>query len=308
MRQSLSSALPETGHRAEPGAGAGTARSRLRSPVVERIAGWSIRHRKTAVLGWLALVVVAFAVGQLLGTPSLPQYDAGQSGRAEQTLQRLGVVSPPAESVLIQARAPGATLSSGPVMRQAARQVAAALGGLPRTGRSPAHLTSATMRTAIAELRATASSRGPVRGPVTASAVAGGRALIVDVPLAGEGAGAISNGALVALRDRILPATLGQAPGVSWAVAGETAGNYDDIAVLHSRTPLVLAVVAVLAFLLLLVAFRSVPIPLVSVGLNMPSVGAAYGLVTLIFQDGRLEGLLGFTGYGAIVPWGERSW
>jgi RND superfamily putative drug exporter len=65
----------------------------------------------------------------------------------------------------------------------------------------------------------------------------------------------------------------------------------------------VLAVVAVLAFCLLLVAFRSVAIPLVSVGLNLLSVGAAYGLVTWVFQGGRLEGLIGYTGYGAIVPW-----
>jgi RND superfamily putative drug exporter len=65
----------------------------------------------------------------------------------------------------------------------------------------------------------------------------------------------------------------------------------------------VLAVVALLAFVLLLVAFRSVAIPLVSVGLNLLSVGAAYGLVTLIFQDGHLQSALGFTSYGGIVPW-----
>jgi RND superfamily putative drug exporter len=63
----------------------------------------------------------------------------------------------------------------------------------------------------------------------------------------------------------VLPATLGKVPGISYAVTGNTAGNHDEIATLHSRTPLVLAVVAVLAFGLLLVAFRSVAIPLVSV-------------------------------------------
>ncbi|MGO8887607.1 MAG: hypothetical protein ACLPUO_24985 [Streptosporangiaceae bacterium] len=77
-----------------------------------------------------------------------------------------------------------------------------------------------------------------------------------------------------------------------WAVAGPAAENYDDIAVLHSRTPVVLAVVAVLAFGLLLVALRLAVIPLISVGLNLLSVGAACGLVTLIFQDGRLQGRL----------------
>jgi putative drug exporter of the RND superfamily len=57
------------------------------------------------------------------------------------------------------------------------------------------------------------------------------------------------------------------------------------------------------AFILLLVAFRSIAIPLVSVGLNLLSVGAAFGIVTLIFQDGRLQGLLGYTGFGAIQSW-----
>jgi RND superfamily putative drug exporter len=58
-----------------------------------------------------------------------------------------------------------------------------------------------------------------------------------------------------------------------------------------------------LAFCLLLVAFRSVTIPLVSIVLNLLSVGAAYGLITLIFQDGRLQGLLGYTSFGAIISW-----
>ena len=73
-------------------------------------------------------------------------------------------------------------------------------------------------------------------------------------------------------------------------MTGYTAGNHDDIAALHCRTPLVFAVVAVLAFVLLLVAFRSVAIPLVSIALNLLSVGAAYGLITLIFQDGQAAG------------------
>jgi RND superfamily putative drug exporter len=156
---------------------------------------------------------------------------------------------------------------------------------------------------ALAALRARASASGPVREPITVSPVAGGRALLVDVPLAGGGTDTVSNQALLTLRNQVLPGTLGKAAGISYAVTGNTASSYDDIAVLRSRTPLVLAVVALLAFVLLLVAFRSVMIPLVSIGLNLLSVGAAYGLITLIFQDGRLQGLLGFTSYGAIVPW-----
>ncbi|MGH3283869.1 MAG: MMPL family transporter, partial [Streptosporangiaceae bacterium] len=164
------------------------------------------------------------------------------------------------------------------------------------------NLTGPAVTGAITELDRLAAAGGPLRQPVTASAVAGGRALIVSVPLAGNGGDTASYNALQQLRDRILPQTLGRA-GVSYAVAGDTAISHDDASQLSARTPLVLAVVAALAFCLLLIAFRSVLLPLVSIALNLLSVGAAYGLITLIFQDGRLQGLLGYTGFGAITPW-----
>jgi RND superfamily putative drug exporter len=166
-----------------------------------------------------------------------------------------------------------------------------------------ADLTGQAARNAITALQARASAHGPVRGPITATAVAGGRALVIDVPLAGDGANAVSTDALLTLRNQVLPATLGHDAGISYAVGGNTASNYDDTHQLDVRTPIVLAVVAALAFLLLLVAFRSVTLPLISIGLNLLSVGAAYGLITLIFQDGRLQGPLDFTSFGAITPW-----
>ena len=79
---------------------------------------------------------------------------------------------------------------------------------------------------------------------------------------------------------------------------GDTASSHDFTRQLHNRAPVVLGLVAVLAFVLLLAAFRSVAIPLVSIILNLMSVGAAYGLITLIFQDGRLQGALGYTAFG----------
>ncbi|MGH3212254.1 MAG: MMPL family transporter, partial [Trebonia sp.] len=603
-------------------------RRRSRRPVVEAIAGWSARHRKTAVFGWLALVAVAYLIGQLLGSPSLPQNDLGQAGQAEQTLQRLGVTAPSSEEVLIHARTPGAKFATDPAMRQAVSQVTAALsrlpgaatgissplspggqalvaangrsalvtftvpgpaadvttavapalsavasvqashpgllvaeggdaslgqavnnqvssdfgkatetslpltlillggvfgtlvaagipvllaltsaltatwllaipghwlpvgsqtstvvllvgmavgvdyslfflrrqreerargaelhqaiasaartsgraivvsgltvmaalaglfltgyalfsgmaigaiivvgiavagsltvlpallsllgdrvdkGRIPFIGRrraaappsrvwaalvrrvvrrplvwggaativmlaiaapalgirlaypaidapadlpvvstietiqaafpqSPApaevvvtgqHLTGPAVTGAITELGRLAAAGGPIREPVTASVVAGGRALIVSVPLAGNGGDTASYSALQTLRGQLLPETLGRA-GVSYAVAGDTASNHDNTSQLSARTPLVLAVVAAVAFCLLLLAFRSVLLPLVSIALNFLSVGAAYGLITLIFQDGRLQGLLGYAGFGAITPW-----
>jgi RND superfamily putative drug exporter len=603
---------------------------RARSPFVERIAGWSARHRKTAVFGWLALVAVVFLGGQALGTKSQPSYDAGQAGQAERTLHGLGVVAPAVEDVLIQARSPGAAFASDPAMRQAARQVTAALARLPgaatdirsplderalvsadgrsalvtfqvpgpaadqstavapalsavaavqarypglriaeagdasfsralnsvvdsgfrkaeatsvpvtlvllllvfgaliaagiplllaatsvmtalalltvisrwlpvgsstsevvlligmavgvdyslfylrrereeraagrdtrealriaagtsgrailvsgltvmialaglfvtradvftgvatgtiavvgvavlgsltvlpallswlgpradrgripflgrrRTAARPSRvwaalvrrvvrrsalwggaaaiallalaapavgmrlgspaidlpagspvlqtadrvnqafpqtpspaqvvvtgrdLTGPTMRAAIGALQARAASGGlggAIHAPITAIPVAHGRGLIIDVPLAGNGGDAASNRALRTLRSQVLPATLGKVGGISYAVAGDTAQGYDDTAAMHSATPMVVAFVVVLAFLLLLVAFRSVAIPLVSIALNLLSVGAGYGLITLIFQDGRLQGPLGYTSFGGIIWW-----
>jgi putative drug exporter of the RND superfamily len=626
MSQSQVPVLPQVGP------GSHERARRARAPLVERVAGWSARHRKTAVFGWLALVAIVIVAGQALGGKSMPAYDAGQSGQAEQALHRLGVVAPAVEDVLIQARAPGRTFAGDPAMRQAARQVTAALAALPgaatgvrsplepgnralvsadgrsalvtfqvpgpasdqatavapaqravaavaarhpglrigeggdassvaavntvldsgfrraeatsvpvtlillvvvfgaliaagiplvlavtsvltalslltlishwlpvgsstsevvlmigmavgvdyslfylrrereeraagrdtreavriasatsgraivvsgltvmialaglfltgydvfsgvaigtiavvgtavlgsltvlpallswlgpradrgripflgrrRTAARPSRawgalarrvvarpviwggvaaiallalaapalgmrigepavdlpagnpvlqtmdrvqhafpqspspaqvvvtgtgLTSPAMRDAVAALQARAAAGGPggpIHAPVTATPVGGGRGVVLGVPLAGNGADAASGAALVTLRDQVLPATLGRVGGISYAVAGDTASTYDDNGAMHSSTPLVIGFVVVLAFGLLLVAFRSVTIPLISIALNLLSVGAGYGLITLIFQDGRLQGLIGFTSFGGIISW-----
>jgi putative drug exporter of the RND superfamily len=164
-------------------------------------------------------------------------------------------------------------------------------------------LSGPAVRGAVAELQAAASAHGPIREPIEAMTVARGRALIVNVTLAGNGTDTASNDALLTLQNRVLPATLGRVRGISYAVTGNTASSYDDTRQLDASYPLVYLLVAALAFLLLLVAFRSVTLPLVSIGLNLLSVGAGYGVITLIFQDGRLQGPLDYTSFGAITPW-----
>jgi putative drug exporter of the RND superfamily len=86
---------------------------RRASPLVERIAGWSARYKKTAVAGWL-LVAVVFVVGHALGAKSVPSYNPGQSGQAQRTLHQLtgNAFAAPSEIVLIQALAPGQRFSS----------------------------------------------------------------------------------------------------------------------------------------------------------------------------------------------------
>jgi RND superfamily putative drug exporter len=65
----------------------------------------------------------------------------------------------------------------------------------------------------------------------------------------------------------------------------------------------VFAFVLALAFGLLLVTFRSIVVPLKAIVLNLLSVGAAYGVLTLVFQDGHGEKALGFNSVGGITPW-----
>src|SRR5258705_3473026 len=102
---------------------------RPRAPMVERIACWSARHRIAVIVGWLVLAGTAMLAGQLLGTQSQQQYDPGQAGQAEQMLHQLNVVSPPQESVLIQAHgnSPGNTHARTPQLRGTVADVVRAL-------------------------------------------------------------------------------------------------------------------------------------------------------------------------------------
>ena len=88
--------------------------SKTQRPMVERVAGWSARHRKTAVVGWLLLVVAALVIGQRLGTHNVNSYDPGQAGRAERVLDRPVVQQPAVESVLVQARSANQTYRNDP--------------------------------------------------------------------------------------------------------------------------------------------------------------------------------------------------
>ncbi|MCT2589551.1 MMPL family transporter [Streptomyces sp. N2-109] len=138
--------------------------------------------------------------------------------------------------------------------------------------------------------------------PITVTPITGDL-LEVRVPLAGPGTDPTSVRALKHLREEALPATLGKLHGVDYAVSGRTALPHDFAEQVNDRTPYVFAFILILAFLLLLITFRSLAIPLVSIALNLLSVGAAYGVLAWVFQDGNLEGALGFTSYGGVVSW-----
>ena len=97
------------------------------------------------------------------------------------------------------------------------------------------------------------------------------------------------------LRGEVVPAALGALHGAQYAVTGETAGNADFNATNRSRAPLVFAFVLGLAFILLLLTFRSIVIPIKAIVLNLLSVGAAYGVLVWIFQQGISRACSGST-------------
>jgi uncharacterized membrane protein YdfJ with MMPL/SSD domain len=139
----------------------------------------------------------------------------------------------------------------------------------------------------------------PIRTVVAGSGSAGA----LFLPLTGNGANTSSRHAVDALRQRLIPATLGRIRGAKTAVTGPTAEDVDFTRQIRHALPYVLAFVLALAFALLLVAFRSVIVPLKAIALNLLSVGASYGVLALVFQHHWAESLLGFQSNGTIVSW-----
>ena len=123
----------------------------------------------------------------------------------------------------------------------------------------------------------------------------------VTVPTVGEGTDELSMQAVDALRGQIVPNTVGSIDGVEAYTSGEAAATGDFNDAMIGNLPYVFAFVLSAAFLLLLVTFRSIVIPLKAIALNLLSVGAAYGLLVTMFQHGLGESL--GLGEGAIAAW-----
>ena len=164
-------------------------------------------------------------------------------------------------------------------------------------------VTSPPVRDALAQMERRALQSGEASEPIKTIVNSDRTVAEVDIPQPGNGQDAASIDALRILRERVLPATLGRLSGVSYAVGGEAAGTSDFNRSLKAHAPLVFGFVLGLAFLLLLITFRSIVIPFTSILLNLLSVGAAYGVLVWVFQDGHLESLLGFHSNGAVVAW-----
>ena len=125
---------------------------------------------------------------------------------------------------------------------------------------------------------------------------------LLTVPVRGDPVGGAAVGAVRDLRANVIPSIF-HGSGTRVYVGGVTAENVDYFDAVTNPTPYVLLFVLGLSFILLTVAFRSVVVALVSVLLNLLSVGAAYGLLTLVFLDGYGAGLFGFQHTHVIDAW-----
>jgi putative drug exporter of the RND superfamily len=94
------------------------------------------------------------------------------------------------------------------------------------------------------------------------------------------------------LRDTVIPGTL-KGTGASSYVGGQTAGYIDLATQISDKLPLMIAIVVALSFIVLLIAFRSLLVPLKAAAMNLISVAAAYGVVTAVFQLGWGSSLIG---------------
>ena len=164
-------------------------------------------------------------------------------------------------------------------------------------------LDSPAMATALADFKSRAVATGLLHDPITVTRHPAQHIETVDVPMAGSGNDRTSGDALAALRGTLVPDTFGKVAGTEADVTGQTAGSEDFNSQMTGSLLPVFAFVMGFAFLLMLLSFRSVTVALTALVLNLLSVAASYGALTLIFRHGVGASLLGTSGVGAIETW-----
>ncbi len=164
-------------------------------------------------------------------------------------------------------------------------------------------VTTPQARDAIADLKAAALGTPGVHDGITSEVSDDKTVAIVSLPLAGDGNDSEAYAALQRVRDDVVPQTVGKLPGAEVAVGGTAAESKDYNELVKGAAPIVFAFVLGLAFLLLLVTFRSIVVPIKAIVLNLLSVGASYGLLTLVFQHGWFHEQLGFETPGFVTSW-----
>jgi RND superfamily putative drug exporter len=164
-------------------------------------------------------------------------------------------------------------------------------------------VTRGPVAAAISSLQKRAEADRMVSGPVEVETSRDGTVAAVAVPTVGSGSDAEATAAMEHVRQALVPAAFGGVDGARVNVTGWAAQSKDFNELLAERLPLVFAFVLGLAFLLMLVTFRSLVVPIKAIVLNLLSVGAAYGVLVLVFQNGLGESVLGFHSNGGVSSW-----
>lgn len=281
-RVGLPGAKRRRARRAATAADAAAARAAAGLPAApagrQRRGAWAvIADRVTSSpRGWvIASVVVLLALAAPVATMKLADSGAGSLPKG------IPAIDAAAE---IERAFPGAPDSSDLVITGTALDTAAAKDGLAKLGRSAAKIT------------------GGASG-ATVEVSGDGRVAIVSVPMPNRGASAGQDTAKQ-LRAQIPALAQDLVPGATRTlITGDAAESLDFANAVKDAMPIVGGFVLGLALLLLLAAFRSLRLALTVIGFNVLSVGAAFGVMTVVFQNTWAEDILGFTSSGAIVTW-----
>ncbi|MFB6723886.1 MMPL family transporter [Kribbella sp. NPDC056345] len=130
-----------------------------------------------------------------------------------------------------------------------------------------------------------------------------GTVTVLEVATPFEGGSQQARDSLTKLRKELMPQTVGKVPGAEYAVGGFVAADVDYAAHTKAKLPLVIGFVLLLTMIVMMVTFRSVVVAVTAILLNLLSAGAAYGVVTAVFQNTWAEGILDFRSNGAVVSW-----
>ena len=158
----------------------------------------------------------------------------------------------------------------------------------------------------IQRLQAALASTPAFGQPVQVQPSPAGDLTLVSVPVVGEATGKTAQAGVRTLRADYIPAAFagtGLTGGTDILVTGQTAGTIDYLDTIRGATPWVFLFVLGLSFVLLLVVFRSILVPLKAILMNLLSVGAAYGLMVAVFQKGWGADLLGLQKVDFVEAW-----
>jgi uncharacterized membrane protein YdfJ with MMPL/SSD domain len=165
---------------------------------------------------------------------------------------------------------------------------------------------SATVAAAIKRLETELGTNPAFGLPARVQTSPAGTLTLVSVPLVVDPSSSAAQGAIRALRADYIPdafAGTGLSGGSDVLVTGQAASTVDYLDTINQSTPWVFLFVLGLSFVLLLVVFRSIVVPIKAILMNLLSVGAAYGIMVAVFQKGWGADLLGFQRVDFIEAW-----